>query len=96
MRWIMNGKNVARSTIFQLANTDIKIHQIVGYDGYWFLTYRPLDIEWHELNTRNFDEAKKKAIEYIQCVRRMLRNKTEGDKNMLVQAVIEPDEFVKC
>ena len=95
MRWIMNGKNVEYSTIFQLANTDIKIHQIVGFGSYWFLTYQPLDIEWHELNTQDFDEAKKKAAEYIQYVWRSLRDKTEVDKNMLVQAAIEPDEFVK-
>lgn len=95
MRWRICNTNVTYPAIYQLVNTDIKIHQIAGFGGYWFLTYRPLNIEWHELNTQDFNDAKKKAVEYIQYVWRVLRDKTEVDKNMLVQAAIEPDEFVR-
>lgn len=95
MRWSTNGIGIERARHFTLANTAIKIHHLYGCDNYWFLTYEPLDITWHELNTQDFDEAKKKAVEYIECVWRQLRNRIEVDKNMLVQAAIEPDEFVE-
>lgn len=95
MRWLTNGIEVKRARHFTLANTDIKIHHVYGFDNYWFLTYEPLDIQWHELNTQDFNEAKKKAAEYIQYVRRLILDKTEVDKNMLVQAALESDEFVE-
>lgn len=95
MKWIMNKRDEVTSTIFTLASTDIKIHKIVGVPNNLYLTYALLDIHQHSLNTDDFGEAKKRAVEYIQRVRRMLLDKTEVDKNMLVQAAIEPDEFSK-
>ena len=62
-------------------------------DDWLFLTYRPLEIEWHELNTQDFNEAKKKAVEYIQHTMQTLCNKVEVDKNKLIQAIVEPDTF---
>ena len=93
MNWVINKLNVTESSIFTLSNTDIKIHKIAGYDDWLFLTYRPLEIEWHELNTQDFNEAKKKAVEYIQHTMQTLCNKVEVDKNKLIQAIVEPDTF---
>ncbi len=93
MNWTTNKPNVAESSIFTLSNTDIKIHKIAGCNDWLFLTYRPLEIEWHELNTQDFNEAKKKAVEYIRYTMQTLHNKVEVDKNKLVQAIIEPDTF---
>lgn len=95
MKWIMNGRDGATSTIFTLGNTNISIHKIVGVPNNLFLTYALLNIYQHSLDTNDFGEAKKRSVEYIQRVRRMLLDKTEVDKNMLVQAAIEPDEFSK-
>lgn len=93
MNWVINKPNVTESSIFTLSNTDIKIHKIAGCDDWLFLTYRPLEIEWHELNTQDFNEAKKKAIEYIRYTMQTLCNKVEVDKNKLIQAIVEPDTF---
>ena len=93
MNWITNKPDVAESSIFTLSNTDVKIHKFVGCGDWLFLTYNPLKISNHELNTQDFNEAKKKAVEYIRSTMQILHNKVEVDKNKLVQAVIESDTF---
>ena len=44
---------------------DIKIHRHIHYPDTWLLSCYKLGIEKKDLNTNDFDEATKKAIQYI-------------------------------
>lgn len=96
MNWISNariGEDAESGTMFKLEGTEVRIHHYVGCGGLWFLSYRPLDISRHDLGTEDFEEAKKKARDYIldQFARIFVRVKIAT--NVLNASMEEPDHF---
>lgn len=96
MNWISNatdGTDAKAGTIFTLKDTEVKIHHFSGCGAMWFLSYRPLEISRHKLGTEDFEEAKKKARDYIldQFARIFARVKIATD--VLNASMEEPDRF---
>lgn len=96
MDWISNAKlgaDAKDGSTFTLKDTEVKIHHYVGAGGMWFLTYQPLEISRHDLGTEDFEEAKKKARDYIldQFARIFVRVKIATD--VLNASMKEPDSF---
>lgn len=98
MDWISNAKigtDAKDGTTFNLRDTEVKIHHYSGCGVMWFLSYRPLDISQHKLDTEDFEEAKKKARDYIldQFARIFVRVKIATD--VLNASMEEPDIFCR-
>lgn len=51
--------------VTKIEGFDIKIHRHIHYPDTWLLSCYKLGIEKKDLNTDDFDEATKKAIQYI-------------------------------
>lgn len=96
MNWISNatsGTDAKAGTIFTLKDTEVKIHHFSGCGAMWFLSYRPLDISRHDLGTEDFEEAKKKALDYILNQFGKLTARVKIDTDVLNASLKESDRF---
>lgn len=96
MDWISNAKigtDAKDGTTFNLRDTEVTIHHYSGCGAMWFLSYRPLDISRHELGTEDFENAKKKALDYILNQFGKLTARVKIDTDVLNASMKESDRF---
>lgn len=98
MKWISNariGEDAESGTMFKLEGTEVRIHHYAGCGGLWFLAYKPLDISHHELGTEDFENAKKKALDYILNQFGKLTARVKIDTDVLNASMKESDRFIR-
>lgn len=96
MKWISNasiGEDAKNGTIFKLEGTEVRILHYAGCGGLWFLEYKPLDISLHALGTEDFENAKKKALDYILNQFGKLTARVKIDTDFLNASMKESDRF---
>nr|DAT82653.1 MAG TPA: hypothetical protein [Caudoviricetes sp.] len=96
MKWISNasiGEDAKNGTIFKLEGTEVRIHHYAGCGGLWFLEYKPLDISLYALGTEDFENAKKKALDYILNQFGKLTARVKIDTDFLNVSMKESDRF---
>lgn len=98
MKWLSNarsGEDAKNGTMFKLEGTEVRIHQYVECGGLWFLEYKPLDISLYPLGTEDFENAKKKALDYILYQFGKLTARVKIDTDVLNASMEEPDIFCR-
>ena len=98
MNWISNariGEDAESGTMFKLEGTEVRIHHYVGCGGLWFLEYKPLDISLYPLGTEDFENAKKKALDYILNQFGKLTARVKIDTDVLNASMKESDRFIR-
>ena len=96
MKWISNassGEDAKKGTIFKLEGTEVIIHHYAGCGELWFLAYKPLAISRHALGTEDFENAKKKALDYILNQFGKLTARVKIDTDVLNASMKESDRF---